>query len=234
MQELESPIPPYLLGANGFPRLRPIAGYDWLQHFAMAMIADDRQDEVASWYHIKSAAKAFMASVQIAGGMSRQWYHLSESAIKEQVAERMLPTFVSISVLYKKAIERFRIEVGSVCGQVLGDADVVPVNADVSLLSNIYLAISRMSHSKEGVYYVHNSWEEGVKGIQIHGRLAGGVGLDDHIARFVTEYSAAMVERHDNNQVSLTMDELEDLESILHGFAMKRPSSETASLLVQN
>lgn len=212
-----------LLGRRQDTPLRTVGGYNWLQHLGMAAIFDDRKDLAGAWHHSRSAARSFVASLQLLsrpGG--RQFFHLSGPSVYDAVERYMLPTHTPHYALFQNVFERFKVEADQLMSHIEPSMTRLCALEDFSMLSNVYLnAVERMADGV-GVYFVHDRANPAFTDIAVHapngirrflGAMKGAEG--SQTMSDVTAYYAILISQRQAGNVELYPEELERIESTL-------------------
>lgn len=219
MKRMRNQLETALLG-EAETELRRVAGYNWVQHLAMSAILEDRKDAAQAWVHTRSAARSFVASLQLLSRPGpRQWLHLSDDAVFRSVSAYLLKTFSTHMDLFYRVYWRFKTDVAAVMTEVAPQLARLCGNDDFSMLVNVYLNTVEKLPDGVGVYFVHSDQRVGFTAVTVHPPSAfqkymtntrdSGlqVALDDAAA-----YYAALVSKQKSGLVSLSSAELARVE----------------------
>ncbi|MCS4088708.1 hypothetical protein [Rhizobium sp. BK176] len=219
MRRMRNQLETALLGEAGID-LRRVSGYNWVQHLAMSAILEDRKDAAQAWSHTRSAARSFVASLQLLSRPGpRQWLHLSDDVVFRSVSAYLLKTFSTHMDLFDRVYWRFKTDVAAVMTEVAPQLARLCGNDDFSMLVNVYLNTVEKLPDGVGVYFVHSDQRVGFTAVTVHApsgfqkymtnvRDRGlKVALDDAAA-----YYAVLVSKQQSGLVSLSSAELARVE----------------------
>ncbi|MBY3155306.1 hypothetical protein HFO56_23570 [Rhizobium laguerreae] len=239
MGRMKNQIEAALLGAAG-SGLRTVDGYNWVQHLAMSAILEDRRDAAQAWLHTRSAARSFLASLQLlARPGPRQWLHLSDEAVFRSFASYMLKTFGSHVDLFDRVYWRFKTDVAAVMTEVAPQLAKLCGNYDFSMLVNVYLNTVEKLPPGVGVYFVHSDQNPGFTAVTVYppsgfqrylaNTRQTGVrdALDD-----ATGYYAVLVSQQEAGNIALSSDELSRIEDAVTSLIAERPDAVGAESLM--
>jgi hypothetical protein len=168
MKRVRNQLETALLGEAG-TELRKVAGYNWVQHLAMSAILEDRKDAAQAWFHTRSAARSFVASLQLLSRQGpRQWLHLSDDAVFRGVSTYLLKTFSTHMDLFDRVYWRFKTDVAAVMTEVAPQLARLCGNDDFSMLVNVYLNTVVKLPDGVGVYFVHSDQRVGFTAVKVH------------------------------------------------------------------
>ncbi|MCV9964402.1 hypothetical protein OIU34_21165 [Pararhizobium sp. BT-229] len=242
MIRMRNHIEAALLGLSRADELRTVGGYNWIQHLAMAALLDDRNDAAQAWLHSKSAAKSFVASLQLLSRPGpRQWFHLSDDAVMDRYREYMLKTFSTHAGLFDTAYARFKSDVAAVMTEIAPQLGRLAGSGDFSMLVNVYLNTVERLPDGVGVYFVHHEQMPGFTDVAIYPpsgfqRFIGKV-RETGVASAMDEaagYYAIVVSQHEAGNLELSSGELIQIEETLTGLICDSRRQETAGSLMQS
>jgi hypothetical protein len=225
MTRVRNHIESALLGYSHADALRTVAGYNWVQHLAMAAILDDRNDIAHARLRSRMAAKSFVASLQLlARPGQRQWFHLSDEAVMDRFGEYMLTTLSLRSSLFDHAYGRFKSDVAVVMTEVVPHLGRLAASGDFSMLVNVYLNTVETLPDGIGVYFVRNEEKPCFTDVVIYPppgfqrfidmtrKSSRAATLDEAVG-----YYAILVSQHEAGNIQLSFDELFQIEETLSG-----------------
>jgi hypothetical protein len=200
--------------------LRRVAGYNWVQHLAMSAILEDRKDAAQAWLHTRSAARSFVASLQLLSRPGpRQWMHLTDDVVFRSVSAYLLKTFSTHMDLFDRVYWRFKTDVAAVMTEVAPQLARLCGNDDFSMLVNVYLNTVEKLPDGVGVYFVHSDQRVGFTAVTVHPPSAFQKYTSNlHVKGFETAlddaagYYALLVSQHQRGLISLSSTELARVE----------------------